>query len=337
MKIGHIDLDTDVLVVAEIGNNHEGDPALAAEMVRRAAASGAGAVKFQTFHTEQYVRPSDADRFARLKGFELTRDAFVDLAALAGREGVLFISTPFDLDSAAFLSEIASAIKISSGDNTFWPLIRAAAEGGKPMLMSCGIASLAEIGEARALVERTWDASGVAQELALLHCVCAYPVPPEQANLAAIGRLREEFGCTVGYSDHTLGIEAAALSVAAGARIVEKHFTLDKHHSDFRDHQLSADPEEMTALVRRIREVETLLGDGAKTLRPCERDLVVAVRRSIVARRDLPAGACLGWDDITWVRPGGGVAPGCEQDVLGRRLNQSLRSGQAVTADVLET
>jgi N,N'-diacetyllegionaminate synthase len=335
MLIDGFDTDRKVLIVAEIGNNHEGRMATAEEMVRRAAAAGVDAVKFQTFKTEQYVSPSDQARFERLKRFELTYGEFARLARLARDLELLFVSTPFDLESAAFLNGIVSAFKIASGDNNFAPLIDTIARTGKPILLSCGIATMEELRRAQGTIQRTWREIGIRQELAALHCVSSYPVPPEEANLAAIRHLQRELNCTVGYSDHTLGIEAAVLSVAVGARIVEKHFTLDKNASDFRDHQLSADPEEMAGLVHRIRKVETLLGNGQKVRQPSEEPSAAALRRSIAVKRDLPSGTCLSWQDITWLRPGGGIAPGGEGAVLGRKLKMPLKSGQPITPDLL--
>jgi sialic acid synthase SpsE len=336
MIIGRHDTRERVLIIAEIGNNHEGRLDVARNMVREAASTGTDAVKFQTFRTEHYVSPADADRFRRLKGFELSRDAFRELAGQAREAGLLFLSTPFDLDSAAFLGEIADAIKIASGDNTFFPLLEAAAATGLPMLISSGLSTIETIHRAAARVENVWSTHGITQELAVLHCVSSYPVPPEQANLGAIRELERLGNWTVGYSDHTMGIDAAALSVAAGARIVEKHFTLAHDFSDFRDHQLSADPVQMAGLVQRIRSIEDLLGSGTKTIQPCETDAVRALRRSIAAARDLPAGICLSRDDITWLRPGGGIPPGEETRVLKRTLRCAVRAGDPIVADLLD-
>ena len=167
----------------------------------------------------------------------------------------------------------------------------------------------------------------------LLHCVSSYPTPTDDANLSAIRTLRERFGGTVGYSDHTLGIDAAVLSVALGARIVEKHFTLDKNLSDFRDHQLSADPAEMKELVTQVRLANKLIGDGKKSTRPSEEQSRMAMRRSIAAGSDLPAGTVLRLEHLTWVRPGRGIAPGSENLLLGRVLNRAIRQGELLSAE----
>jgi sialic acid synthase SpsE len=168
--------------------------------------------------------------------------------------------------------------------------------------------------------------------------VSAYPTPPEEANVHAVRTLRERFDCCVGYSDHTLGTEAAVLAVALGARIVEKHFTLDRHYSDFRDHQISADPAELAELVRRVRLASTLLGDGATRPQASEAAGREAFRRSIVAAADLPAGHRLTASDLTWIRPGGGLPPGSEDRLLGRTLVHPVHFGDRLTlSDVTAT
>jgi N,N'-diacetyllegionaminate synthase len=335
MKIGGIDLDREILVIAEIGNNHEGSYALAEEMIGLAAQTGVQAVKFQTFRTEHYVSRKDADRFARLKSFELGDAQFERLAAQARKAGMLFISTPFDLESARFLAGIVSAYKVSSSDNVFLPLLEGIAKGNKPVILSCGLAGLDDIEHSAAFVRRAWRQAGLQQELAALHCVTAYPVPAEEANLGAITAMKKRLGLTVGYSDHTLGIDAAVLSAALGARIIEKHFTLNKNHSAFRDHQISADPAEMTALVRKVKEAQVLMGTGEKTAQPSELKNLAAVRRSIVAARDLGAGAVLRWEDLTWTRPSGGLAPGNEAALLGKTLVKPIAAGEWITPQAL--
>ncbi|MHC4416732.1 MAG: N-acetylneuraminate synthase family protein [Planctomycetota bacterium] len=335
MQIGNLNLDEQVMVVAEIGNNHEGSFALAEELVGLAGEAGADAVKFQTFQTQDYVSPRDRSRFERLKSFELTARQFESLSEVAARAGVLFLSTPLDLASARMLTGLVAAFKIASGDNTFYPLLETVAATGKPVILSTGLATLDQIRAATGTIEGVWRRAAARPELAVLHCVSSYPTPCFEANLAAIPRLRAELGCTVGYSDHTLGIDAAALSVAAGARIVEKHFTLDKSYSDFRDHQLSADPADMRELVERITEITVLMGSGEKVVQDCERPAVHSLRRSIAAKHDLARGSVLGPDDLTWVRPAGGLAPGQEHLVVGRQLLEAVAAGEPIVPQIL--
>jgi N,N'-diacetyllegionaminate synthase len=335
MRIGNIDLTTKVLIVAEIGNNHEGRFDVAQNLVRAAAACGVDAVKFQTFRTDYFTSRADEARFRRLQSFELTHEQFKRLEELSRSLGLGFISTALDLESQRFLEPLVDAYKIASGDNNFFPLIAAVCATGKPVIVSSGFATLAAIRRAKDFVLNCWRTQGITQELAVLHCVSSYPVPPEQADLAAIPLLRQDLGGTIGYSDHTIGVEASLMAVALGARIVEKHFTLDKHFSDFRDHQLSADPPEMRAIVDSVRKVEVLLGRPQKILHECERAIESVARRSVVASRALPAGHVLAIDDITWIRPASGLPPGDETQLVGRRLVRPMTFGQLLLlADV---
>lgn len=329
MKIGDRDLGKDILVVAEIGNNHEGKYELAEEMVRLAAKAGAGAVKFQVIVPERLVSPADKDRIRQLEKFRLSYDDFARLHEVAEREGVLFLATPFDIDSARFLNNLVPAFKIASGDNNFFPLVDVIARTGKPIILSSGLSDMEQIAGIRDFIQDIWRECGINQEMAVLHCVASYPTPREEANLLAIRQL-QGLGLTVGYSDHTIGIEAAVLAAALGARIIEKHFTLDKNYSDFRDHQLSADPGEMAWLVARVKEVAALLGTGKKVPQPSEKATESAVRRSIVARHDLRQGTILRWEDLHWLRPGGGLAPGHEAELVGKRLTRFISSGEYI-------
>jgi N,N'-diacetyllegionaminate synthase len=330
MKIGAFDTGERVLVVAEIGNNHEGKVDLAHTLVREAAACCVDAVKLQVYRTSLFVRASEEERYERMTRFELAPAAIEELAADAQSLGLLFIATPLDLESAALLEPLLDAYKIASGDNNFLPLLDAVAATGKPVIVSSGLTSLEEMTRA---VERLRSA-GVG-ELAVLHCTSSYPAPAAEANLSAIRSLAKQLGCTVGYSDHTLGDEAALAAVAAGARIVEKHFTLDKDYSTFRDHALSADPAELRELVARIRRVEELLGRPDKRLQPSERETAEAARRSIVAAVDLPAGHTLALADLTWLRPADGLPPGQEAQLLGRTLRRRVSRGEPIlTRDV---
>jgi N,N'-diacetyllegionaminate synthase len=332
MRISGFDLNERVLVIAEIGNNHEGDVEAAKEMVRAAARAGADAVKFQTFVAERFVRASDDQaRFDRLKKFELSPAAFAELAALARSEGLLFISTPLDLASVSILEPLVDAFKIASSDNTFFPLLTHVARTGKPMLVSTGLADIKLVREAVRFVQNEWSDAGVTGDLAVLHCVTSYPVEPAQANLRSIEAL-EQVGVVVGYSDHTVGLDAAPVAVALGARIVEKHFTLDHDYSDFRDHKLSADPEELAELVRRVRQASALLGTQGKAVQAAEEPFVVTLRRSIVAAAPLEAGHRLEEADLMWTRPGGGLAPGEEHRVVGRRLVRDVAFGEPIAA-----
>lgn len=336
MKIDKFDLDKEILVVAEIGNNHEGKFDVAKELVHKAAECDVDAVKFQTFKTEHYVSKSDVMRFNQLKSFELSFSQFEQLSQLASSLGLLFISTPFDLASAEFLENLVDCYKIASGDNSFYPLMGQIARTGKPVIISTGVSDFQQVERAVAFMKQQWADSNIRGQLAILHCVSSYPVPPDQVNLRTLQLFAENFDCTVGYSDHTIGIEAALLAVAFGARIIEKHFTLDKSYSDFRDHRLSADPLEMKELVQGIRLSSSMLGKYEKVVQPCEKAAINAMRRSIVAGKDLPQGHRIAWSDLTWIRSVGGLAPGEEHVVVGKVLRRSVRFGEQLFASDVE-
>lgn len=335
MRIGKFDLQKETLVVAEVGNNHEGSYTLAEELIGLAHEAGAGAVKFQTFLPEQFVSPRDAARIERLRKFQLSFAQFEKLKAHAERAGILFFSTPLDLESARFLGKILSVIKVASGDNNLFPLLREVAAAKIPVILSTGMATLAEAERSKNVIEAEWKRIGHNGALAALHCISLYPAKPEQVGLENIRSLKARLGCTVGYSDHTLGIELAALSVLCGARIVEKHFTINKNHSDFRDHQLSADPADLRELVSRVRHFESLLGDGAKSIGADEKEMARLVRRSMVAAKDIAAGTALGAESVHWIRAGGGVAPEDEDRAWGKRLRRDVKAGEPISLDNL--
>ena len=335
MKIGPCDTEKSVLVIAEIGNNHEGDFELAKRLVAEAANAKADVVKFQTIVPERLVSLKDEKRIQQLKRFQFSPEQFRDLAACAQSYGVQFMSTPFDLDSVDWLDRLVPAWKIASSDNDFLPLLDRVAATGKPVLISMGLGHHKEAEALSEFFEAAWTRHGVeGGGLALLHCVVSYPTPDEEAGLSQISRLKG-FGVTPGYSDHTLGIKAAELAVAAGARVIEKHFTLDKNHSDFRDHSLSADPAEFRAMVEAIRKAEQLLG-GAIGAQACEEPNRQPVRRSLAAAENIAAGSEREMSQLVWVRPGNGVRPGEESTVLGKRLRRTIEAGEMIRPEDVE-
>lgn len=350
MKIAHLNSDDRVIVIAEIGNNHGGDADRARRMIDLAHNAGADAVKFQTMRPAHYVsRPLNEERFRNLSRWALTYEDFAMLAAHAADIGVAFLSTPFDLQSARFLGADTnvSALKIASGDNTFFPLIAEAAGQGKPLIISTGI--LDEIGITAAIdvARSAIKVAGTSAGITLMHCVCAYPVPPEEANIAAVAAIAKTFpDCAPGYSDHTNNNRASQLAILNGARVIERHFTDDQNSTEGPDHKISADPGMMRDLVRCLRKAEetgitmaagdaTLLGDGILGCREIETAIAPLVRRSIAAATDLTAGHALGADDITWVRPGTGFAPGNEIHVIGRRLREAVVQGTIIQEALL--
>ena len=321
VRIGPFDTDTRPFLIAEIGNNHEGDPGQAFELVAAALEACVDAVKVQIIDPPRLVNIAQAERIAQLTRFALPLEVFARMAEQTRKGGACFMASAFDADSLSRIAPLCDAIKIASGDLTFDPLLAAAAAAGKPMVLSTGMARIEEIDHAVSLIGRHLHTGQQLETmLALLHCVSLYPTGLTQANLSTMHTLRDRFGLTTGYSDHTLGIEAALVALGMGARILEKHFTLDKAKSTFRDHALSADPLEMRRLAKVVRNFPALGGDGQKGEAIADAGMAPAVRRSAVLARDLPAGAKVTDADIDFVRPGGGIAPGAVKGIVGRKL-----------------
>lgn len=260
-------------VIAEVGINHNGDVRTAERLIEAAAQAGADAVKFQTYRTELRVKP-DSPIFGILKRCELSFDQQAGLLAHAERLGLCFFSTPFDAESVDFLANLrVPLLKIASMDVVNLALLRQAARTRIPVIMSRGMASAEETDCAVAVLREAGS------PFALLHCISAYPTPEDEAHLNVMGTVRARYGCPVGYSDHTLGIDAPVYAVAAGACIIEKHFTLDRT-MDGPDHQLSADPDLLARMVARIRAAERALGQAELRLYGPEQPILAYRRHS---------------------------------------------------------
>lgn len=323
MRIGSHDIRERALLIAEIGNNHEGDVGLAEELIGLAAEAGADAVKFQAIIPELLVAPDQTERLAQLRRYALESSDFERLERVAAEVGVTFLTTPFSPESVPLIAEICPAIKVASGDNDNPLLLEPIARTGLPVILSTGMQDASQVEAAISILESVWAADGLEPGLALLHCVSAYPTPSSDANLRVIRSL-ETLGRPVGFSDHTIGIDAAVAAVAVGAVIIEKHFT-DRHdRSDFRDHALSADKTEFKELVLRVRETERLLGDGRKRVMPSEQVGMTAARRSLHSARPLTAGEVIGADDVIALRPGTGIPVSQRSAVIGRMASRDL-------------
>lgn len=313
-----------VYIIAEAGVNHNGSFDLACRLVDAAKTAGADCIKFQTFRAQNLVSRNagkadyqkdttgDGSQADMLTKLELSYDAFSRLKQYCGEVGITFLSTPFDLESAAFLDELGVPFwKIPSGEVTNLPYLEALAKTGRPVVMSTGMCEMGEI-EAALRVLRENGTS----DIRLLHCNTEYPTPFADVNLRAMETMRRAFGVEVGYSDHTKGIEVPIAAVALGATIIEKHFTLDRN-MEGPDHKASLEPDELAAMVSAIRNIEQALGSGKKTASPSERKNIAVARKSIVAKRSIKAGERLTEDNLTVKRPGSGVSPMRWRDVLG--------------------
>lgn len=336
MKIGPWDTDSRVLVIAEIGNNHEGDSGRALELAQAACEVGADIVKFQIIRPDRLVNDAQTARREQLESFRLPADAWPHLADEVRRHGALFSASVFDPDSLREYAPLLDVIKIASGDNDYAALLLEAARTNRPVLMSSG---MTDSGALRRSVEffaqHLPHRVELRDRLGLLHCISLYPLPPEQAQLACIPALAQTFGLVVGWSDHSVGIDISLMAMACGARIIEKHFTLDKTRTTFRDHALSADPEDLRRLCLFAHAWTKILGSGEHVLSESEIEIAHAARRGMVARHPLKAGHVLTPNDVDFVRPREGLAPFDAPRVFGRVLKTDMPRHAPITLDMV--
>jgi N-acetylneuraminate synthase len=317
------------LIIAEAGVNHNGDLGCACEMVRAAARAGADLVKFQTFEASELVSRtapkaryqleatgSDESQFEMIERLQLSKADHEALLAICDEEGIGFFSTGFDAGSIDFLVDLGlERLKVPSGELTNLPLLEHMASKRLPIILSTGMATLKEIGEALAVFEN----AGLGRErITVLHCNTEYPTPMIDVNLAAMNAIGEALKVDVGYSDHTLGIEVAIAAVARGARVIEKHFTLDRNLPG-PDHRASLEPDELRAMVTAIRNVEAALsGDGVKRPSASEIPNRAIARRSLVASRPIRAGEAFSRNNLAAKRPGTGISPMRLPEIVGQ-------------------
>ena len=328
--------------IAEAGVNHDGDVEQARALVDAAADAGADAVKFQTFAADRLVSPDapkaayqeetdDADsQYEMLRRLELPRAAHGELRDYCAERGIQFLSTPFDPESADFLDGLGlPAIKLGSGELDNRPLLGHVAGLGRPMIVSTGMGTLDEIETALDTIREAGE-----PPVALLHCTSAYPAPLAEANLRAMRTMNDAFDVPVGYSDHTTAVETPAFAVAAGARIVEKHFTLDTSLPG-PDHEASLEPDELERAVSLVRDASTALGRAEKEPTPTEISNRDVIRKSLHTTADVRAGERFTESNIAVVRPADGLPPGAFESVLGARAATDLNAGAAIVAEAV--
>lgn len=336
MIIEERDVTKNVFIIAEIGNNHEGNFELAKRLIDEASKSGVDAVKFQTFIPELFISREEKLRIDKLRSFQFSFHQFYKLKQHANKKGLVFFSTPLDLESAKYLNKIQSIFKIASSDNNFLQLIDLVTSFDKNLILSTGLSETKELDFIYKRIFKNWEDKGIAKKLALMHCVSSYPVPDSEANLKNIKFLKKRYPkAIIGYSDHTTGIDCCVFATLLGAKIIEKHFTIDKNYSDFRDHQLSADPKDMKFLVKKIRKAEIVLGKGENQKQICEIANKSTFRRSIAVNKDLKVNSKIKIDDLIWVRPGSGFKSGEEYKVLDKEVKKEIKSGQIITKNDL--
>lgn len=327
-----------VNIIAEAGVNHNGDLGLAKKLVDCAAQAGADCVKFQTFCAEQVVSVtapkaeyqkdttrSEGSQLDMVKKLELSYDAFVILKEYCRLREIEFLSTPFDLSSIRFLDKLGIPFwKIPSGEVTNYPYLAEIGRTRRPVVMSTGMCTLEEVGEAMEILRLHGTI-----DIRLLHCNTEYPTPYEDVNLLALRQMREYFKCEVGYSDHTLGIEIPIAAAALGAVVIEKHFTLDRN-MEGPDHKASLEPDELADMVARIRHVEQALGTGEKIPSSSEKKNIAVARKSIVAACPIKKGEVFSETNLTTKRPGTGISPMRWTQVLGTRAVRDFTEDELI-------
>lgn len=329
------------LIIAEAGVNHNGSLTTAKELIDIAASAGADYIKFQTFKAENLVTKEarkasyqecncadpDNSQYKMLKRLELSYDDHFKLIEYCREKGIGFLSTAFDLDSVSFLENLNLSIwKIPSGEITNLPYLRKIAATKRPILLSTGMCRMEEVGEALQVL----TGEGVPlSEITVLHCNTQYPTPMEDVNLRAMDTLAREFGVNTGYSDHTPGIEVSVAAVARGAKVIEKHFTLDKNLPG-PDHRASLDPSELKQMIQAIRHVEQALGCELKQPSPSEIPNIIIARKSIVAARNIRKGEILTEENITCKRPGDGITPMKWDEIIGTAATRDFSEDEKI-------
>lgn len=337
-----------VLIIAEAGVNHNGDLSIARKLIEAAANAGADYVKFQTFKAENLVTKSaqkaayqaknindgDNSQFQMLKNLEIPHEWHFELRDYANSLGIKFLSTGFDEESIDFLDDLGiDLFKIPSGEITNRPYLKHIAKKMKEVIFSTGMANMQEVLDAMNI----FIEEGIERDrITILHCNTEYPTPMLDVNLKAMNTIQEVLGVQVGYSDHTLGIEVPIAAVALGAKVIEKHFTLDKSMPG-PDHIASLDPLELKCMIQAIRNIElAMAGSGTKEPSQSELNNIAVARKSIYFRRALRKGEIVVEDDLIMLRPGDGISPMQMDFIIGKVLSKDIESGSKVEFTMFE-
>ena len=327
-----------VFIIAEAGVNHNGSIELAKRLIDKAAEAGADAVKFQSFKAENLVTKTAKkaeyqetatgvaeNQFQMIKKLELDYEKHGELINYCQEKGIMFLSSPFDLESIDLLHKLELEIfKIPSGEITNLPYLRKIGKLKKKVILSTGMSTLGDIEQALEILRENGT-----DDITVLHCNTEYPTPMKDVNLNAMNTIRDAFKVEVGYSDHTLGIEIPIAAVALGATIIEKHLTLDKT-MEGPDHRASLEPDELKAMVTAIRNIEIALGDGVKKLTESELKNIKIARKSIVASQNIKKGEVFTEENLTVKRPGDGISPMNWDQVLGKIAKQDFKEDEKI-------
>ena len=345
IKIGNniISKDGPTFIIAEAGANHNKDMSLAKKLIDAAVESGVDAVKFQTFKSESVVTKNTGmaeyqekntgikeSQQEMLKKLELNFESFIELKKYCDQKGILFLSTPHSPEAIDFLDDLIPAYKIGSGDLTNLPFLEKIAKKNKPMILGTGMSTIEEIQEAVSAIKKIGN-----NQVILLHCTTSYPCPLENVNLNVLVTLKNKFNNIVGYSDHTISLDVPVVAVSMGAKVIEKHFTLDKNLPG-PDHKASLNPSELKEMVLKIRNVEKYLGNYEK--KPSEEEIEIAkiARKSIVAAKDIGCGEILTEDSLAIKRPGTGIKPKEIYSIVGQKSKFKIEKDTLISREMVE-
>lgn len=330
-------------IIAEAGVNHNGDLKIAKKLVDVAIGAGADAVKFQTFKSENFVTKEAGlasyqeknigkkeSQQEMLKKLELSYENFEILKNYCDKKGIIFLSTPHSYDAVDFLDNLVPAFKFGSGELTNIPGLRYAAKKGKPMILGTGMSILEEVKRAVNEIKNTGN-----KQIIILHCTTNYPTPISEVNLNVLKTMKKELDCIIGYSDHTLGILTSIVAVSMGAKVIEKHFTLDKKLPG-PDHKASLDPSELKDLVDEIRKVEQIFGSNEKKPTESEKEIMNLVRKSLVAHVKIPKDSIIKEDMIVIKRPGIGIQPYDIKKVIGKKAKRDINKDEIFQPNMIE-
>ena len=336
-----------VIIIAEAGVNHNGSLEKAKMLIDAASEAGVDFVKFQSFKADKLVSPdaqkadyqkknignNDDNQFQMLRELELSEKDHEELLGYCNQKNVAFFSTAFDVDGLSYLDSLGlNLFKVPSGEITNYPYLRKLAEFGKPVILSTGMSNLQDIERALKVLEQGIDRSMIT----ILHCNTEYPTPMEDVNLMAMTTIESHFNTSVGYSDHTMGIEVPIAAVALGARVIEKHFTLDRELPG-PDHKASLEPDELIEMVRTIRNIEQAIsGSGIKEPSTSEKRNISIARKSIHSKKDLKKGSILKEEDLIPLRPGDGISPMEWENIIGKELLVDYSAFQKIQSSDLK-
>ena len=327
------------LLIAEIGGNHEGDFEYAKRLCQMAIDTDVDLVKFQIYTGDSLVsREESPSRNQHFKKFELSQEQHLTLAKMVEDAGLMYTSSVWNLEAMRWIDPHIPIYKIGSGDLTAYPVLKATAALGKPIIISTGLSSEAEVLSAVHYLQACNSIYKQADMLAVLQCTSMYPINAEDAHLSVMNRYREKTGLTVGYSDHTMGSKALFYAVAMGAEVLEFHFTDEREGKTFRDHKVSLTPAEVKELIEEIRLIKAYQGSPLKQATQIELDNghELSFRRAVYPKTDLKAGTVLQAEMLTVLRPNHGIDARDFDKVVGKTLKVDLKEHQKLSWEILE-